>query len=689
MNQSQKPENDIWNSEHDDQLTDFYDTESFALSSKEEKALHPILNSLSETGTRYNNTAFIAEGAEKRISRVYDRQLNRHVAMATPTEASTELDYEHFLREAHLVANLAHPNIIPIHNVGLDGDGIPFYTMELVPGNNLRNILNGLKEGDSRYRSEYSLDRLLDIYLKVCNAIAYAHSRNVLHLDIKPDNIRVGSFGEVFVLDWGLATILIDTEANAPTVAGELDGELLNDITPPNMMKGSVGFMAPEQATVSGKKTQQTDIYALGALLYLMLTHELPVQGNSTTELIENTRAGKITSPRSRSKEGNIPRSLAAVALKALSVQPKDRYGSVIELQNEIQRHLSGYATLAENVNVGSLLVLLMRRHSQSTAMLMVFLLFLAGVIGANLVVVEREKTLAVSARKEAEENLKLYTEQKEKSRKLGEELNLSIMQAAMTDNYCLADEMIPLLEKGLQQNIGDNLRNRLLAQKGTFHYVLQQFSAANECLQNTSYQFHNSNGIRALAKQYAVLKPDDSKSLTTPQLTELIMQSKVYNHKLLYYYLYYHHIQQNPIQNPKEHLALAEILLHRLNMIGKNTPIQSLKLTKVRGKRHLDLSGLPFTIFTLKNINQPSINVLEPLKLYSLDMSNTSLTHLGELKGLYPKELRLIDVNIINKTVFPGQLTRMHLDRVILDRNQYNQKTLNLLKNSMDVIEE
>jgi serine/threonine protein kinase len=162
--------------------------------------------------------------------------------MARAVNAKTRFDQEQFLREAHLEANLAHPNIMPVYNVGLDADGTPFFTMELVQGDNLKKIFDKLRQGDEKYKRAYPLDHLLNIYLKICDAIAYAHSRNVLHLDIKPDNIRVGSFGEVFVCDWGLARVYDDGETitpESPESPDKLDGNILNNLTLTGIIKGS------------------------------------------------------------------------------------------------------------------------------------------------------------------------------------------------------------------------------------------------------------------------------------------------------------------------------------------------------------------------------------------------------------------------------------------------------------------
>ena len=330
-------------SERVETLRSFYNTDALEMSDDEAASLTPILNSLKDHDFRYHEIEKIAEGGEKKITLAHDHRLDRRVAMARAVRNAAPQDLEQFLREARLTANLAHPNIMPVYNMGLDVEGEPFFSMELIPGDSLKSIIRKLRDADDSYRMDYPVETLLNIFMKVCDAIAYAHSRNVLHLDIKPDNIRVGEFGEVLVCDWGLARVINAEEDFNGTDSTELDGDILNDMTLSGTMKGTPGFMAPEQTQAYGEKTPQTDIYSLGALLYMLLTFKLPVEGSSAQEVIQNTRAGKVISPRRRRPERRVPKGLVAVIMKALALEPEKRYGSVMELSREIQQFLSGH----------------------------------------------------------------------------------------------------------------------------------------------------------------------------------------------------------------------------------------------------------------------------------------------------------------------------------------------------------
>ena len=371
-------------------LYDFFTTCDAPLSEEEEMSLNPILNALNHTKARYDAPTLIAEGGEKRVYKVYDQHLNRFVAMAQSAKAQTPNEQEQFLREGQLTANLNHPNIVPIHNMGLDSGGVPFFSMELVPGDSLKDIIKKLKADDLPYKTQYTQEVLLGIFNKVCDAVAYAHSRGVLHLDIKPDNIRVGQFGEVLLCDWGLARV-IDHGHLGEAEPGQLDANMLNDMTLTGTMKGTPGFMAPEQVN-NQKKTGQTDIYALGSLLYFILTHELPVGGESACEVVENTRKGNIIHPRKYRPKRSVPTGLAAVVMKALALDPVDRYENVQALQSEIVLFLSDFPTEAEQASRLTRAGLLAQRHRKLTFWSLAFATLLIVVMSINLTLIRREK---------------------------------------------------------------------------------------------------------------------------------------------------------------------------------------------------------------------------------------------------------------------------------------------------------
>jgi serine/threonine protein kinase len=673
--------------ERDERLLDFCETKPDSTSIEEKKALLPILNSLKKNKDRYEELGIIAEGGEKRITRVYDSHLNRHVAMARAVNAKTREEQEQFLREAHLEANFAHPNIVPVYNIGIDPEGIPFFTMELISGDSLKEIIQKLREGDASYKRDYPLDILLNMYLKVCDAIAYAHARHVLHLDIKPDNIRVGKFGEVFICDWGLARVIHQDQSIRPEIRGELDGDILNNRTLSGIIKGTPGFMAPEQAIASGEKTIQTDIYALGALLYMLLTYELPVKGNSGNEMLEETRSGKIIPPHNRKKNNLIPRSLAAVAMKALSLKPENRYTDVNALQKEISRYLSGFPTTAERTRIISVLSLLVKRHNLVASLILFFLLVIAIIVSINLVVIRKEKATAVIARERAENNFSLYKAHQEKAIKLEGELTKTTQFAIQTRDYSKPWHKIQILELALKNIADPELRLDLIRQKGTMYFVLQEFHQANQCFEAAGHGSHTDNTSWELSKKFAKIKPNDKELLNLQQLGNLL-SGATYNNDAINY-LYFHHMQRAQSIDPEQYLPVAEEMLNLINRINRNVENIPLRLEKRDNGYHLDLTQSPYILYTLREIGRPWENILEPLRPYSMDISHLPLRSLNELKKLQVHELRMVGLNISRQGMLVKNLKQMGVKKLIIDTAAYRPHVVPQLHEICEVVNE
>ena len=673
-------------SERNETLRSFYNTDALDMSAEEIESLTPILNSLKDNIDRYRELDKIAEGGEKKITLVHDHRLDRRVAMARAVRSAAPQDLEQFLREARLTANLAHPNIMPVYNMGLDKEGEPFFSMELIPGDSLKTIMRKLRDGDSEYRKAYPLNTLLNIFLKICDAIAYAHSRNVLHLDIKPDNIRVGEFGEVLVCDWGLARVINESAEESGEDSELLDGDVLNDMTLSGTMKGTPGFMAPEQTQAYGAKTPQTDIYALGALLYMMLTHKLPVDGQSANEVIQNTREGRIIPPRRRA-DGVVPKGLAAVAMKALALDPDGRYASAMELHGEITRFLSGYPTRAEHAGLFTKVSLLLQRHSRVAFLLIFFLVLLAFVIGGNLLAISKEKADAVAARKKAEQNFELYKQEQRLSQSLGQGLGEAVSFTVRSRDFVNAAPMINLLETGLKENIDTVKRQNLYEQKGILHFVLQEFNAANESF-DAAGKSKRIGQLRELSRKYAKVKPVDTKQLTDQQLADLFHDARTANQMTLYY-LYYHHLRRRSARaRPERYVPLAGAVLDKLNYTRKSKaqPLE-FSMDKEKGN-HLDLSRRNYTVFSINIIGVYRRNVLEPLNLSSLDISHTRIDNLNELRGIRLDELRMVGVQLANPKALPNQVAPLRLKKLILNEADFPKETIAELRKKMEVVD-
>lgn len=295
------------------------------------EAVCPSFSSLGDEAGRYQEETLIGQGGLKSVYRAYDHRTRRWVALARLRADRGLQYYDLFVREAWLVASLSHPNIIKVHDAGVGADGRPFFTMDLKGDICLTDLLD-----------ESSLAERLDIFQKVCDAVAYAHSRSVIHLDLKPDNIQCDRFGEVMVCDWGLCRSIeaVDEEPVFPLRS-------LDDMTLMGQIQGSLGYMAPEQVVPDQEKDQRTDVYALGCMLHTLLCGEPPFSG-AMDEVLKATAASQITPLQARYPDRAIPEGLAAVVLKATAKDPADRYQSVENLAREIHNYLSGYATTAE-----------------------------------------------------------------------------------------------------------------------------------------------------------------------------------------------------------------------------------------------------------------------------------------------------------------------------------------------------
>jgi serine/threonine protein kinase len=298
----------------------------------------------------------------KAVLQVNDKDTARNVAMAIipDFEERPKADINRFIREARITAQLEHPNIVPIHEIGSDSKGSPYFTMKYLRGRTLATILKKLNIGNAEALEQYPLARLLRIFVKVANGIAFAHSKKIIHLDLKPENIHVGDFGEVLILDWGLAKFI-----GKEDIADELDEnktrnyeKQLNEtriiMTLDGIAKGTPGYMAPEQAAGKNQeKDERTDIYGLGCILYAILTFENPL-GNrkDVRKILHDTVVGNIESPSQlKNPLRPIPAPLEAVCLKAMNLLPDDRYQNVAELRNDIFAFMSGYAPIAENAS--------------------------------------------------------------------------------------------------------------------------------------------------------------------------------------------------------------------------------------------------------------------------------------------------------------------------------------------------
>ena len=274
---------------------------------------------------RYELIRSIGFGGMKCVLLVHDRDTGRETAMAMMPDFKerSRSVHEQFLREARITAYLEHPNIVAVHDIGLDTSGAPFYTMSYLRGLPLTTVLKRIRQNRPFETHHYTLDRRLRIFQRVCNAVSYAHSRNICHLDIKPENINIGEFGEVRLFDWGIAC---ETDSRGVALTGTRA-----------KLKGSPGYMAPEQISINPEAPpvgKSSDIFALGALLYAILTLSAPFTGKDNDEILLKTLTQEPEPFAKVVPKGMVTsKELELVCRKAMAKDPRDRYASVAELR--------------------------------------------------------------------------------------------------------------------------------------------------------------------------------------------------------------------------------------------------------------------------------------------------------------------------------------------------------------------
>jgi serine/threonine protein kinase len=292
------------------------------------KNLRAALDEPDLAGTRYALVGRLGHGGMGSVFSVRDQELGREVALKVLTLPGDDVA-ERLRAEARVLARLEHPGIVPVHDVGTLADGRAYYAMKLVRGVRLDEMARTAQ-----------LRPLLRAFERICEAVAFAHDRGVLHRDLKPENVMLGDFGEVLVMDWGLARL---AEAAA-------DGA--------GVVLGTPGYMAPEQARGDQAQVdERSDVYALGAILHFLVSRGGP---------------GRDT-----------PRALEAICRRAMAERPTHRYPSVRELQAEVGRFLDGHAVQVYREGPLERAARLVQRHPMPVALVLTYLLIRIALIVA------------------------------------------------------------------------------------------------------------------------------------------------------------------------------------------------------------------------------------------------------------------------------------------------------------------
>lgn len=291
---------------------------------------------------KYDELKPLSEGGTAQLFLTEDVNLHRKVAYKTLHQdlQDSDIETQRFVREARVTANIQHPGTVPVYELGRDRAGQLFFTMKRVHGQDLRQILLDLKHEVPEAVEKFPLPRLLDILIQVSQTIAYAHEIGVVHRDLKPANIIVGRFGEVYVLDWGLAKIL-----GGKTLAKEIgESESPPDLslTRSGIHYGTPLYMTPEIARGLSDLDEKSDVFALGILLFEMLTLQPFLQGEDITEIKTKLLEEPYRLPRDVAPDRKIPKDLQAICMKALHRSRGHRFSNARLFLEDLQRYRHG-----------------------------------------------------------------------------------------------------------------------------------------------------------------------------------------------------------------------------------------------------------------------------------------------------------------------------------------------------------
>ena len=296
-----------------------------------------------EGDARYADVGHLGAGGMGEVRLTNDRRLDREVALKRMNPKLDHPSYvERFLREVRVQGQLEHPAVVPVYDIGLTTDGMPYFTMKRVRGQTLLEVISLLKAGEPVAVEQFTRWRLLAAFNTVCLAIDSAHSRGVLHRDLKPGNIMLGDFGEVHVIDWGLAKVRglgeVDSQGTADTAPPILEQDAGHHTEAGSAM-GTPGYMSPEQADGAiDELDERTDVYSLGVILHEVLFLE-PVHGATTpVERLISTKQRLLPD----SSRSDVPPELDSIWRKACAANPADRYSSAGAIAIAIERFLEG-----------------------------------------------------------------------------------------------------------------------------------------------------------------------------------------------------------------------------------------------------------------------------------------------------------------------------------------------------------
>ena len=646
-------------------LTDLFD-EALVISSEEALANSSLFTELQACSNRYADMKVFKTGGSKIIHEAHDKMTDRRVAVATLKENPDITQIDSFIREARLNALLQHPNIIPVYDMGVNGKQ-PFFSMKFIAGNTLADIIHGLNNKDEEFTKKYPLTDLVDIFLNICNGMSYAHSQGIMHLDLKPENIRVDKFGDVLICDWGLAAV-IDDHDTINDYFGSLENYSINqiDLQNPTMdgyIKGTPGYMAPEQTGRTGfAKGTWTDTYSLGCILYSILCFQAPFRGELETILI-NTSKCKF-SPPSDIRPG-IPSQLEAICLKAMSQNPENRYKEVEALHTDILAYRNGYITSAEDFTLVKFLTFFIRRNKAVSAVtaVAISLLLIFTIYFIDSLDESRDNALKLAGKYKYERN-----ENVKRGALLSEQFIKKSEKAYYNDDY-----------KGAMSNINyairlDPSKKKAYFQKARLHCINHEFQDSLDAYEKSGQK----DFLHTITEEYV----NEAQPLTVAKKLEIIEKciKKKGNNRPASDFVHnqvYSEMEINDrVEFVKGILKLYNPQVKKLNFHYD----QDLELLRISNNPGLTW-GFALQNFPVKilNISFTKISTLRTIRAVEMQELNAGHTPLKNLEYLIVDNLRSLDISH-TKVSNLRRLENSPIQNLNISHNQV--KSLDSIKN-------
>jgi serine/threonine-protein kinase len=457
------------------------------------------------TRERYSLLRVHATGGIGRVWLARDDHIGRDVALKElrPEHAGQPAHWMRFLREAQITGQLEHPGIVPVYELARrPGNQQPFYTMRFVQGRTLSAAARQYREQRALGAAgALELRGLINAFVAVCNAVGYAHVRGVVHRDLKGDNVILGDFGEVIVLDWGLAKVLGRLEeTGVPVSVADTDGTGADTLQ--GEIMGTPAFMAPEQAAGQlDRIDQRSDVYGLGAILYEVLTGQAPFSGGSAYEVLQTVREKEPDRPRRVCPD--LPPALEAICLRALAKIPEDRYCSARALAQDVQRWLADEPVEAYREPPAARLARWGRRHKTAVAAAAALLITAVAALSCSTALIAHEQKLTEEARLREREQREQAQQSLEMACRAVDEMLTEVGQNRLAELPGMDGVRRELLRKALrfyQQFLADRSEDpRLRLETGRAH---RRLAAIYQMLGEPQ------KGLEASAASLAILNP-------------------------------------------------------------------------------------------------------------------------------------------------------------------------------------